>query len=76
MTAEMRTQATLLAADLQRRRTEKTVRFTANTLFRVAIEMLFESFELAPGDRVNSEEELRKLVLERISGRRAKASTT
>src|SRR6185503_21122299 len=77
MTAEMRTRATLLAAELQRRRTNKSVRFTPNTVFRVAIETLFERFELSPGDHVNSEDELRRLVLERIaSGNRSKVSPT
>ena len=76
MTAEMRTRANLLAAELQRRRTEKRVRFTSNTVFRVAIETFFERFELAPEDRPNTEDELRRLVHERIAaGRRTKRGT-
>ena len=75
MTADMRTQANLLAAELQRRRTEKRVRFTPNTIFRVAIETFLERFELAPGDHVNSEEELRRLVHDRTgSTKRARRS--
>jgi hypothetical protein len=77
MTAEMRTRANLLAAELQRRRTEKRVRFTPNTVFRVAIETFLERFELAPGDHVNSEEQLRRLVHERIGAqKRAKRGTS
>ena len=71
MTAEMRTGANLLAAELQRRRTE-TVRFTSNTVVRVAIETLFERFELAPEDQVNSEHELRSLVHESLGPKRTK----
>lgn len=77
MTAEMRTRANLLAAELQRRRTEKRVRFTPNTVFRVAIETFLELFELAPGDHVNSEEEFRRLVHDRIAAfKRAKRSSS
>lgn len=77
MTAEMRTQANLLAAELQRRRTDRRVRFTSNTVFRVAVETFFEHFELAPGDRVNTEDELRRLVHERLaSGRRVKRASS
>lgn len=73
MTADMRTQANLLAAELQRRRTDRTVRFTSNTVFRVALESFFEHFELSPGDRANTEDELRRLVQARFSsGRRGK----
>jgi len=62
MTAEMRTAATLLAAELQRRRTDKSERFTANSVFRVAIERFLEDFKLAEGDHVNSERELLDLA--------------
>ena len=70
MTAEMRTQANLLAAELQRRRTDRRVRFTSNTIFRVAIETFFEHFELDSGDHVNTEDELRRLIDERMSPKR------
>lgn len=77
MTAEMRSRANLLAAELQRRRTEKRVRFTPNTVVRVAIETFLEHFELSPGDHLNSEEELRRLVHERITAsKRAKRGTS
>lgn len=75
MTAEMRTRANLLAAELQRRRTDRRVRFTSNTVFRVALESFFEHFELALGDRVNTEDEFRRLVQARFgSSRRGKRS--
>lgn len=77
MTAEMRTQANLLAAELQRRRTDRRVRFTSNTIFRVAIETFFEHFELVPGDHVNTEDELRSLIHERLApGRRVKRASS
>jgi uncharacterized small protein (DUF1192 family) len=67
MTAEMRTRVALLAAELQRRRTERRVRFTTSKVFRIAIETFLEHFELAPGDHVNSEDDLRRLVNERLT---------
>jgi len=66
MTAEIRTRANVLAAELQRRRTEKTNRFTPNSVFRVAIETFLERFQLTPEDHVNSEAELRRLVHARL----------
>ena len=76
MTAEMRSQAMQLAAELQRRRTDKTVRFTANTVYQVAIETLLERFELAPDDSVNSKAELRRLVLARLVATRTKRTSS
>lgn len=74
MTADMRTRVNLLAAELQRRRTKKTRRFTPNSVFRVAIETFLDHFELSPGDHVNSEEELLRLVHTRL--RMSKRSKT
>lgn len=62
MTAEMRTAATLLAAELQRRRTDKSERFTANSIFRVAIERFLEDFKLEGDVHVNTERELLDLA--------------
>lgn len=76
MTAEMRSQASLLAAELQRRRTDKSIRFTANTIYQVAIETLLERFELAPEDHVNSKAELRRLVLARLGSPRTKRTSS
>jgi hypothetical protein len=61
MPAEMRTRAHLLAAELQRKRADKSVRFTPNSVFRVAIAAFLERFQLASEDLVNSEEDLRRL---------------
>jgi hypothetical protein len=66
MTADMRTRANILAAELQRRRTEKTNRFTPNSIFRVAIKTFLERFQLTAEDHVNSEEELLDLVHARL----------
>jgi hypothetical protein len=72
MTAEMRTRASLLAAELQRRRADKSVRFTSNTVFRLAIETFLERFELEGNDRADSEDDLRRLVEDKLPRRRAK----
>jgi hypothetical protein len=62
MTAEMRTKANLLAAELQRRRIDRRVRFTANSVFRAAIDSLLDAFVLRADDRADSEAELRALL--------------
>ncbi len=62
MTADMRSKATLLAAELQRRRTTKAARLTANSIFRVAIQNFLEHADLATLAAVNSEEELLELI--------------
>lgn len=58
MTAEMRSKASLLAAELQRRRTEKSERITPNTVFRVAIQLFLETFDLGDAGPINSAEDL------------------
>jgi hypothetical protein len=72
MTAEMRTKATLFAANLQRRRTTKSERLTANSIFRVAIQVALDAFQDEDVPSVNSEEELleaaRKLLAPRRTG--------
>lgn len=67
MTAQMRNKASLLAAELQRKRSKKAERFTPNSVFRVAIQVLLESFRLERGDAPNSEGELLELVRRRLS---------
>lgn len=62
MTADMRSRATLLAAELQRRRTARSARLTANSVFRVAIQSFLERFDLTQLEAVNSEEELLSLI--------------
>lgn len=62
MTAEMRTRASLLAADLQRRRTDRTERLTANSVFRVAIETFLDRFTAKDFAKASNEEELLALA--------------
>lgn len=62
MTAEMRTRASLLAADLQRRRTDRTERLTANSVFRVAIETFLERFTAKDFAKASTEEQLLALA--------------
>lgn len=62
MTCEMRAKATAIARELQYRREDKSHRFTANSVFRAAIEAVLEAFVLSPEDRPNTEEEWRSLV--------------
>jgi len=76
MTAEMRTRANLIAAEIQRRRSDKSVRFTPNVLIRVAIETFFEHFALDPGDYANSEEDLRRLVCTKLFEKKASSKRT
>jgi len=56
-----------LARELQRRRTEKRSRFTANVLIRVAVDHFLEHFELIASDLANDESELRELVRRKLS---------
>ena len=67
ITANMRGAATSLAAELQRRRTDKALRFSANVLFRTAIEVILDDFELGPDDRVNSIDELKSLLRSKLN---------
>lgn len=62
MTAEMRTRAGLLAADLQRRRSDRSERLTANSVFRVAIQTFLDRFTARDFANVSTEEELRVMV--------------
>jgi len=61
-----------LARDLQRKRTEKRARFTANVVIRVAVDQFLEQFKLKSGDTVNDEAELRELVRRRLGAPDAK----
>ena len=63
--AELRDGAESLAKELNRRRTEKGERITANTVMRVALRMMLETFDVDAVETVNSEQEL----FERISGK-------
>jgi len=55
---ELRDAAEALAKDLQRRRTEKGERITANTVMRVALRILLDGFDSKSAGIVNTEEEL------------------
>jgi hypothetical protein len=64
VSTEMRDAVEALAREIQRRRTRKDERITANTIMRVAINSFLDSLELEDGDIANSEAEL--LALARI----------
>lgn len=59
---EMRDEVEGLARELQRAKTSKKERITANTVMRVAIRLITTRFELKPGQAPNDEEELYELV--------------
>ena len=69
MSAEMRDQVDELARQLQRMKTSKEERITANTVMRVAIRLLLEEFTPSHGVEINSEDDLLKALLERRSGK-------
>lgn len=58
MTARMRTQVRDLAAELQRRRQDKSHRITANVVLRVAIESFLAKFDASDLGGLSSEAEL------------------
>ena len=69
MTERARAKASELARELQRRRPDKSGRrITPNTVFRVAIEHFLEVFELRVDDLPSDEQELVRLVRERMRG--------
>lgn len=68
MPPEMRDDVNFLATKLQRRKTTKEQRITANTVMRVAIQFLLEELKLRDTDHANTEEELFDLVKRKILG--------
>jgi hypothetical protein len=60
--AELRDGAEALAKSLQRRRTDKGERITANTVMRVALRVVLDSFDSRSVGVVNTEEELFQAV--------------
>lgn len=62
ISAEMRDEVDELARQLQRAKTSKDERITANTVMRVAIRLLTENFKLKAGEGPNNEEELFELA--------------
>ena len=65
---EMRDGGELVARQLQRRRTKKAERITANTFYRCCIRLGLEEFQVEALDVVNSEEELLELMRRTICG--------
>jgi hypothetical protein len=66
MTPQMRDEVNLMATKLQRRKTDKRERITANTLMRVAIQVLLDGFGLEEWDVANDEEELLQLAKSKL----------
>lgn len=69
MSTYMRDKVDSLARDLQRQKSSKDERITANTVMRVAIELLLSEFKLRKSDIANSEDEVLELVKARILGK-------
>lgn len=65
---EMRDEVERIARELQRAKTSKDERITANTVMRVAIQVMTKRFRLRGGDAPNNEEELYTLVEEVLGG--------
>src|SRR5262249_5590988 len=59
---EMRDDVERIARELQRAKTSKLERITANTVMRVAIKTITKRFELKTGQAPNNEEELFNFV--------------
>ncbi len=67
LSPKMRDKADALAKDLQRLRTSKDERITANTVMRVAIKLVLDKFKPGAGETVaNTEEELFELVKKQL----------
>lgn len=66
MPAAMRDDVNFLATVLQRRKTDKKQRITANTVMRVAIQFMLDEFKIRDGDVANTEEELLELTKRKI----------
>jgi hypothetical protein len=66
MAPDMRDELNLTASKLQRRKTDKSERITANTLMRIAIRILLDEVDLEAGEIGNTEEELLRIAREKI----------
>lgn len=64
--AELRDGAESLAKELQRKRTEKGERITANTVMRVALRVMLQKFDSSAAETVNTEQELYDVVAAQI----------
>lgn len=67
LNADLRDRAEALAKDLQRRRTQKGERITTNTVIRVALRAMLESFQPSTIAELNTESELYEAVLQQWS---------
>jgi hypothetical protein len=65
LNADLRDRAEALAKELHRRRTQKGERITANTIFRVAIRGMLDTFDPATAAELNTELDLYEAVLRR-----------
>jgi hypothetical protein len=63
---DMRDEIEALARDLQRARTTKGERITANTVMRVALQLLMKNCQFERGDVANNESELYDLIVRRF----------
>lgn len=66
MSTEMRDDVEALARELQRRRTRKDERITANTVMRVAIQSLLERLNLEDWEAANNEADLLELARRKL----------
>jgi hypothetical protein len=66
MSPQMRDAVSALARALQRAKTTTDERITANTVMRVAVQLLIDHFEVRPGESANTEETLYALALEKL----------
>jgi hypothetical protein len=65
LNADLRDRAEALAKELHRRRTQKGERITANTIFRVAIRAMLDTFDPSTSTELNTELDLYEAVLKR-----------
>jgi hypothetical protein len=65
LNADLRDRAEALAKELHRRRTQKGERITANTIFRVAIRAMLDTFDPTTVADLNTELDLYEAVLKR-----------
>ena len=66
LSPEMRDRVDALAKELQRSRASRGERITANTVMRVAIRILIETFSIQPGMALSTEEELYEYLQRRF----------
>jgi hypothetical protein len=67
LSPEMRDRVDALARELQRSKSNKAERITANTVMRVAIQHVLKNFKLNGGDAPSGEEELLSVIEKRCT---------